>query len=117
MQFYPEFAHGRASEVWHGTKWLLDAPDDILTPTARVNGEIYWVDELSQLSDGGYFIPTRFFIVAPKDGKSNDPKALWARGHNVYLHEVISRICSVFGNNTHPHPSFRMAFMCNPKLQ
>ncbi|KAG8958843.1 hypothetical protein FRC00_002248 [Tulasnella sp. 408] len=37
MQFYPEFAHGRASEVWHGTKWLLDAPDDILTPTVRVN--------------------------------------------------------------------------------
>ncbi|GJJ13679.1 hypothetical protein Clacol_007935 [Clathrus columnatus] len=31
MQFYPE-EHKIYSQAWHGNKWLVDLPDDLLTP-------------------------------------------------------------------------------------
>ena len=31
MHFYPEDREGSMSQTWHGTKWLEDMPNDMIT--------------------------------------------------------------------------------------
>ncbi|KAI0689246.1 hypothetical protein C8T65DRAFT_731047 [Cerioporus squamosus] len=69
---YPEFTGARVSEVWHSEKWLVDAPDAILTPMIRHQGQDYYVNELAACAGGRWFIPTRFFEM---NGE------MWAKGH------------------------------------
>jgi hypothetical protein len=81
MQFYPEDCGPAMSEVWHGKKWLRDAPDDVLTPMVRVNGSVdYFIHELVYCEEKEWFIPERFFI---KHGE------MWARGFGVTNTEVL----------------------------
>ncbi|KAL0569855.1 hypothetical protein V5O48_012107 [Marasmius crinis-equi] len=66
MSEYPEDGGSSASELKHGSKWLLELPRDLLTITARVDNKIYFVGELLQCRAsggklGGFFIPDRFF--------------------------------------------------------
>lgn len=63
MQDYPQDTT-TISEVFHAEKILLDIPSGIAPPTIRVNGKIFYVDELLQRSSGAYFIPERFFCRA-----------------------------------------------------
>ncbi|KAI0750509.1 hypothetical protein C8Q74DRAFT_1211986 [Fomes fomentarius] len=79
MHVYPEFTGQQTSEVWQAHKWLVDAPDDILTPMARIRGKDYCVHELVQCDGNVWFIPTRFFECQGE---------MWAKGHSVSESEV-----------------------------
>jgi len=82
MQFYPEEAGGSMKQLWHGKKWLEDCADDILTPTAKVGDQIYYIDEVLLRRDGKYFIPKRFFLKIDRR-RLQVPPALWAWGHEA----------------------------------
>ncbi|KAF8417184.1 hypothetical protein L210DRAFT_3616068 [Boletus edulis BED1] len=60
MQDFPEDGGDGMSQVFHGEKLLRELPSP---PAARVDGTIYFVDELLQDSSGGYFVPERFFLA------------------------------------------------------
>ncbi|KAG2079812.1 uncharacterized protein F5147DRAFT_749462 [Suillus discolor] len=62
MQDYPEDCGKGMSQVFNSTKMLLDLPSP---PAARVDGMIYFVNELLQESSGAYFIPEQFFLGSP----------------------------------------------------
>ncbi|KAG2064483.1 hypothetical protein BDR04DRAFT_1162485 [Suillus decipiens] len=59
MQDYPEDGGDGMSQVFNGTKMLLDLPSP---PAVRVDGTIYFINELLQESSKGYFIPEHFFL-------------------------------------------------------
>jgi len=59
MQDYPEDGGRGMSQVFNGEKMLFELPSP---PAAKVDGEIYFVNELLQDSSGDYFIPERFFL-------------------------------------------------------
>jgi len=92
MQLYPEDAGNSMKQLWHGLKWVQDCPDDLLTPTAKVGDEIYYVDELLLRHNGQYFIPKRFFMKATQ-GQPQLPPQLWALGHEVVYVGVSSFVC------------------------
>jgi hypothetical protein len=80
MQEYPEDGQGCMSQVHHGIKMLDDLPDALAPPCIRVDGGIYFVDELLQQSTGQYFIPKKIFQVRTLE--SSEPTIL-ALGHKV----------------------------------
>ncbi|KAH9946546.1 hypothetical protein B0H21DRAFT_808883 [Amylocystis lapponica] len=95
---YPEFTHNKLSEVWQASKWLVDAPDEVLTPMVRLDGKDYYINELTRCVDDAWFIPLRFFDM---DG------AKWAVGRKVQAaqdglhvsedHDIMD--CAAFRNN------------------
>ncbi|KAI0683828.1 hypothetical protein BC835DRAFT_1217128, partial [Cytidiella melzeri] len=62
MSDFPEDRGGHMSEAQHGFKMLRDGPEGIVTPAVRVEGKIFFTQELLQRSDASYFIPERFFV-------------------------------------------------------
>ncbi|EPQ49890.1 hypothetical protein GLOTRDRAFT_134493 [Gloeophyllum trabeum ATCC 11539] len=58
---YPEYTPNAVSEVWQAEKWLVEAPDHLLTPMIRQDNQDYYTNELAHCSDDSWFIPTRFF--------------------------------------------------------
>ncbi|KAH7931055.1 hypothetical protein BV22DRAFT_999145, partial [Leucogyrophana mollusca] len=98
MQDYPEDEGSGMSQVFSGEKMLFNLPSP---PAVRVDGGIYFVDELLQDSSEIYFIPKRFFLAsytatphhnAPQSstGVRDDtrPKELYALGHVVEKTDV-----------------------------
>ncbi|KAG8948539.1 hypothetical protein FRC03_000712 [Tulasnella sp. 419] len=81
MQDYPEYLGGKMSQVFHGSKMLEDLPDHLLTPTARANDRIFWVNELLQCTTGHYFIPKRYIIYSTS--AEGEDRELYAIGHDV----------------------------------
>ncbi|KAG1765890.1 hypothetical protein EV702DRAFT_1283028 [Suillus placidus] len=80
MQDYPEDGRGNMSQVHHGSKMLHELPEELLVPSVRVNGGIYFRNELLQ-STTGFFIPTHFFqanipIVQTEAGFAVDPERI-----------------------------------------
>ncbi|KAI5995587.1 hypothetical protein EDD15DRAFT_2134054, partial [Pisolithus albus] len=63
MQDFPEDGGKGMSQVFHGEKLLHELPSP---PAVRVDGTIYFVDELLQECSGDYFFPERFFLAAPE---------------------------------------------------
>ncbi|KAH9920588.1 uncharacterized protein B0H18DRAFT_936500 [Fomitopsis serialis] len=63
MHLLPEFVpNGKPiTEVWQTKKWLVDVPDDLLTPMVRIHRKDFYVHELVYCSDGTWFLPQRFF--------------------------------------------------------
>lgn len=87
MRLFPEFAGRQVKEAWNASKWLVDAPDHVLTPMTRIRGKDFYVNELVFCFDKSWFIPTRYFDF---EG------ALWAKGRRVTESEVrLSCICIV----------------------
>ncbi|KIK77013.1 hypothetical protein PAXRUDRAFT_17787 [Paxillus rubicundulus Ve08.2h10] len=86
MQDFPEDRGEGMSQVFHGEKLLHELPS---LPAVRVNGTIYFVNELLQESSMGYFIPERFFVATPNvalSGTSNvmeGTKELYALGQAI----------------------------------
>ena len=69
------------SQAWHGSKMLEDAPDHLMTPMIRLNGRVFYVNELVQrLND--WFLPLRWFLR----GEEQYP---YAFGHRVEMTEVF----------------------------
>ncbi|KAH7919605.1 hypothetical protein BV22DRAFT_968262, partial [Leucogyrophana mollusca] len=86
MQDYPEDNGKGMSQVFNGEKMLLELPSP---PAVRVDGTIYFKDELLQDTSGCYFIPERFFtgldtsIDVDEPGNGPDAKILYALGRAV----------------------------------
>ncbi|KAG1847460.1 hypothetical protein C8R48DRAFT_615524 [Suillus tomentosus] len=89
MKDYPEDGGEGMSQVFNGKKMLLDLPSP---PAVRVDGTIYFTDELLQDNSGDYFIPECFFYASPpadSDGDDTelhehaDAKPLYALGRAV----------------------------------
>lgn len=95
MQDYPEDGGDGMSQVFNGTKMLLDLPSP---PAVRVNGTIYFVNELLQESSKAYFIPERFFLGScpPTDevepGAQSNVKVQYALGRAVQRTNVCYSI-------------------------
>jgi hypothetical protein len=90
MQDYPEDC-ATISEVFHAEKMLLDIPPEIVTPTIRVHGKIFFVNELLQRSSGAYFIPERFFFRATSSSSGQtggSEKEFFALGFDVDRYDV-----------------------------
>ncbi|TFY81247.1 hypothetical protein EWM64_g2768 [Hericium alpestre] len=74
MIFYPEYMDNAMKELSNGSKLLHDVPDELLTPSVKINGRIYYVGELVRRTQDRWFIPTRWL---QRDG------AMWALGYHV----------------------------------
>ncbi|KAG2096508.1 uncharacterized protein F5147DRAFT_778300 [Suillus discolor] len=61
-------------------KCCLNCP---LPPAAKVDREIYFVNELLQDASGDYFIPEHFFLVSYTSTGDNTDKQLYALGCTV----------------------------------
>lgn len=90
IEDYPILHGPSMSQVWNGRKMLLDLPPHLATPTARNAGKIFWVNELTQLADNSYFIPSRFFYLVNQENHSR--RALTALGWRV-VRQQVSRCC------------------------
>ncbi|KAI0363005.1 hypothetical protein BV20DRAFT_984071 [Pilatotrama ljubarskyi] len=64
IRAYPLFSSGRVSETSQASKWLVEAPDHLLTPM------------LTCCRNDRWFIPTRFFEL--------EGQGMWAVGHQVH---------------------------------
>lgn len=81
------------SETWHGKKWMIECPDDLLTPMIRKDGRRFFINELMLCQNGQWFIPERYFKHKEDNGNS------WAIGRDVSLEEVSHMIIAVFVPN------------------
>ncbi|KIN94074.1 hypothetical protein M404DRAFT_169267 [Pisolithus tinctorius Marx 270] len=63
MQDFPEDGGEGMSQVFNGGKLLHELPSP---PAIRVDGTVYFVDELLQECSGDYFFPEHFFLAAPE---------------------------------------------------
>ena len=90
MEDYPVDQDGAMSEAHHASKLLSGVSGSVCTPSVRVQGKIYFTDELLQLQSLDYFIPKRFFRGAMEtDGVSQDSKLpLYAVGWIVSRKDV-----------------------------
>ncbi|KAI0644697.1 hypothetical protein C8Q79DRAFT_912903 [Trametes meyenii] len=99
IKAYPVFSGNRVTEHYQGSKWLVDAPDELLTPMIRLHDRDFYVNELTYCEGGQWFIPKRFFEF--------EGHGMWAVGHNVAATPdglVVSdtrsmRACCEFRNN------------------
>ncbi|KAJ7189318.1 hypothetical protein GGX14DRAFT_580795 [Mycena pura] len=57
MQLYPEEPNGPISETWQAERWKEYQPSQ-LTPMYSRGFKRFWIEELAQLKDGRYVIPT-----------------------------------------------------------
>jgi hypothetical protein len=86
IQNYPEDGGDRMLQVFNGTKMLLDLPS---LPAVRIDGTIYFINELLQESSKGYFILECFFLgLCPptdevKPGAQSNVKIQYALGRAV----------------------------------
>jgi hypothetical protein len=98
MQDYPEDGGSGMKQTFNGAKMLLDIPSEIVSPTVRIHGQIFFVDELLQCSSGTYFIPERFFYAkseASEHDTTEPLRELFALGYDVSLTEVSLEQCDI----------------------
>ncbi|KAG1761023.1 hypothetical protein EDD22DRAFT_848083 [Suillus occidentalis] len=77
---YPEDGGKGMSQVFNGEKMLFELPSP---PAAKVDGEIYFINELLQDSSGDYFLPQRFFFASYGSSSDTADKLLHALGRAV----------------------------------
>ena len=97
MQDYPQDTT-TISEVFHAEKILLDIPSGIAPPTIRVNGKIFYVNELLQRSSAAYFIPERFFCRARTEAplQGDEKFEFFAIGYDVERLDVSLYLRIIF---------------------
>jgi hypothetical protein len=100
MQEYPEDLGRSMSEVYHGRKMLFELSSDIRPPTVKVNRKTFFIDELLQLSTGGYFIPKHFFYSKTQNANTGGPAELNAQGFIVHPQEVSNLLIAM--DDDHP---------------
>ncbi|TBU51622.1 hypothetical protein BD310DRAFT_953181 [Dichomitus squalens] len=61
IKAYPVFNRGRVSEAFHASKWLTEAPVDVVTPMVRIGDQDFYVNELTYCKGDAWCIPIRFF--------------------------------------------------------
>ncbi|KAG1779722.1 hypothetical protein EV702DRAFT_944948, partial [Suillus placidus] len=80
MQDYPEDGGKGMSQVFNREKMLFELPSP---PAAKVDGEIYFVNELLQDASGDYFIPEHFFLASYTSTNDSADKQLHVLGRAV----------------------------------
>ncbi|KAG2122908.1 hypothetical protein DEU56DRAFT_697074, partial [Suillus clintonianus] len=80
MQDYPEDGDKGMSQVFNGDKMMFELPSP---PAAKVDGEIYFMNELLQDVSGDYLIPERFFLASYTSMNDSVDKQLHALGRAV----------------------------------
>src|SRR5262245_44217590 len=96
MRIYPHDADGRVTETWEASKWLHDTPNHVLTPMFRKGGQRFFVNEVTQCSDGSLFIPERLY-TRDNTGSSSNELEMWCLGRAVrYSPEgwIVDQNCS-----------------------
>ena len=63
ISFYPEDQGKKISEARQACRWLHEAPDEQLTPMARLGNQDYYIHEPAMLRNGTCCIPVRWFTV------------------------------------------------------
>jgi hypothetical protein len=63
LSFYPEDQGKKISEARQAHRWLHEAPDEQLTPMARLGNQDYYIHEPAMLRNGTCCIPVRWFTV------------------------------------------------------
>lgn len=61
LSFYPENTGATLSEARQAEQWLHEAPDDQITPMARIGLQDFYIHEPTMLRDGRICIPFRWF--------------------------------------------------------
>jgi hypothetical protein len=97
MQDYPEDGGKGMLQVFNGEKMLFELPSP---PAAKVDGEIYFVNELLQDASGDYFIPERFFLASYLSTNGGADKQLHALGRcrDSYFY---GRVMGIFTQAVH----------------
>ncbi len=101
MQDYPVDGGSGMSQLQNAGKITSDLAGSVVSPAARVDGVIYFVDELLQLQSGDFFLPERFFQGEPQLVKSRSSEfqrstwcgkeyELYALGRQVALSDVCN---------------------------
>ncbi|KAG8762734.1 hypothetical protein FRC12_008883 [Ceratobasidium sp. 428] len=83
LEFYPNECDGHVSEIWHGEKMTLGENREQLTPMASYGGRSFFVNEISLLDDGSFFLVDMFL---KRHGQ------LHARGRKLEAHNEIGRM-------------------------
>ncbi|KAF8599821.1 hypothetical protein BDV93DRAFT_448715 [Ceratobasidium sp. AG-I] len=65
MYFFPHKDGKQRSQAWNGRKMMYDVPDHVLTPCARLDNSIFYVNELVRRQKD-WSIPLRWFTNSPK---------------------------------------------------
>lgn len=86
MQDYPDDAGQSMSQAWHGSK-IQDLPTEHCSQTAYWEGKIFWLRELTECSDGSFFIPERYFYAPGRAGDDSEG-GLLALGWDVVASKV-----------------------------
>lgn len=81
MNFLPHSDGKHMSQAWHGHKMVHDLPDRFLTPSVRIDGQIFYVNELVRHKHD-WFIPLRWITQGTE-------KELCAIGHIAQGAEVF----------------------------
>ncbi|KAG8777086.1 hypothetical protein FRC12_000558 [Ceratobasidium sp. 428] len=83
LEFYPNECDGHMSEIWHGEKLTLGENREQLTPMASYGGRSFFVNEISLLDDGSFFLTDMFL---KRHGQ------LHARGRKLEAHSEIGHM-------------------------
>lgn len=91
------------SQLHHSGKMTSDLPGGVVSPAAKVNGVVYFVDELLRLRSGEYFIPERFFQGQPSEGgaspSNSPPRSNWCgKEQELYALGWVVEVTEVCGS-------------------
>ncbi|CDO77550.1 hypothetical protein BN946_scf184912.g49 [Trametes cinnabarina] len=114
MHVYPEFTGDRVCETWQASKWLVDAPDEVLTPMIRLHGHDFYVNELIMRTEAGrvVFAPDSADFAS----KMLHPDRAVAEGLEVECPPIIVFIDDVSGNSSKQWNVHYSCYMSNGSL-
>ncbi|KAJ3767096.1 hypothetical protein FB446DRAFT_822496, partial [Lentinula raphanica] len=61
LHFYPEDSGHHLSQARQAQRWLNEAPNELLTPMARIDKHDFFIYEPAMLMNGSWCIPVRWF--------------------------------------------------------
>ncbi|KAJ3841113.1 hypothetical protein F5878DRAFT_611129 [Lentinula raphanica] len=61
LHFYPEDSGPHLSQARQAQRWLNEAPNELLTPMARINKHDFYIYEPAMQMNGSWCIPVRWF--------------------------------------------------------
>ena len=104
MNDYPRDGGKGMTDHFNEDKMLFDVPEDIASPTIRIDGNIYFMNELLQLTNGKYFILQCFlYTKISRDNGNADAAAaeeLHALGYKVERSDVCLVNLTLYSNCT-----------------
>ncbi|KAK0501923.1 hypothetical protein EDD18DRAFT_1346490 [Armillaria luteobubalina] len=66
LHFYPEDSGKRLAEVWQGSWWLHELPNELLTPMLHINNSDYYIHKPAMLHDHSLCVPFQWFVRGGK---------------------------------------------------